>query len=115
MKFIRYGKYVGEPADAVDLEELIKRLGNFFLHSGFESHFYGVSQMDPERSTEALRQPILRALKAGDLLPENAMSEELRKMLQDPAAMNSATRSTWTLVPRSSTLSAVKARKFPSK
>src|SRR5438034_7256064 len=25
MKFIRYGKYVGEPADAVDLEELIKR------------------------------------------------------------------------------------------
>src|SRR5207249_2083172 len=28
MKFIRYGKYVGEPADAVDLEELIKRLGN---------------------------------------------------------------------------------------
>jgi len=36
MKFIRYGKYVGEPADAVDLEELIKRLGNFFLQSGFE-------------------------------------------------------------------------------
>jgi len=89
MKFIRYGKYVGEPADAVDLEELIKRLGNFFLQSGFESQFYGVSQMDPERSMEALREAILRALQEGDLLPENAMSEELRKMLQDPAAMNS--------------------------
>ncbi len=50
MKFIRYGKYVGEPADAIDLEELIKRLGDFFLQSGFESQFYGVSQMDPERS-----------------------------------------------------------------
>src|SRR6266446_855595 len=89
MKFIGYGKYVGEPADAVDLEELIKRLGDFFLQSGFESQFYGVSQMDPERSMEALREAILRALQEGDLLPEDAMSEELRRMLQDPAAMNS--------------------------
>src|SRR6266699_3464480 len=28
MKFIRYGKYVGEPADAVDLDELTERLAN---------------------------------------------------------------------------------------
>src|SRR2546429_5019620 len=88
MKFIRYGKYVGEPADAVDLKELIKRLGDFFLQSGFESQFYGVSQMDPERSMEALREAILRALQEGDLLPEDAMSEELRDMLNDPEAMN---------------------------
>src|SRR6266702_2235519 len=89
MKFIRYGKYTGEPADAIDLEELVKRLGNFFLQSGFESQFYGVSQMDPERSMEALREAILRALQEGDLLPDDAMSDELRKMLQDPSAMNS--------------------------
>src|SRR6266702_1989499 len=89
MKFIRYGKYTGEPADAIDLEELVKRLGNFFLQSGFESQFYGVSQMDPERYMEALREAILRALQEGDLLPDDAMSDELRKMLQDPSAMNS--------------------------
>src|SRR5207247_10666842 len=89
MKFIRYGKYTGEPADAIDLEELVKRLGDFFLQSGFESQFYGVSQMDPARSIEALRAAILRALQEGDLLPDDAMSEELRKMLQDPPAMNS--------------------------
>src|SRR5216683_587409 len=89
MKFIRYGKYVGEPADAIDLEELVRRLGDFFLQSGFESQFYGVSQMDPERSMEALREAILRALQQGDLLPEDAMSDELREMLRDPAAMNS--------------------------
>ena len=46
MKVIRYGKYVGEPADAVDLEELVKRMGDFFLQSGFESQFYGISEMD---------------------------------------------------------------------
>src|SRR5271165_2264300 len=89
MKFIRYGKYVGEAADAVDLEELIKRLGDFFLQSGFESQFYGVSQMDPDRSMEALREAILRALQEGELLPEDAMSEELREMMQNPDAQNS--------------------------
>jgi Ca-activated chloride channel family protein len=88
MKFIKYGKYTGEPADAIDLEELVKRLGNFFLQSGFESQFYGVSQMDTERSMEALREAILRALQEGDLLPDNAMSDELREMLNDSNAMN---------------------------
>src|SRR5277367_2945227 len=89
MKFIRYGKYTGEPADAIELEELVKRMGDFFLQSGFESQFYGVSQMDPDRSMEALREAILRALQEGDLLPEDAMSEELRELLQDPGALNS--------------------------
>src|SRR5690348_9462377 len=89
MKYVRYGKYTGEPADAVDLEELVKRLGDFFLQSGFESQFYGVSQMDTERSMEALREAILRALQEDDLLPENAMSEELREMLQNPDARDS--------------------------
>src|SRR5437016_6979648 len=63
--------------------------GNFFLQSGFESQFYGISQMDPQRSMEALREAILRALQEGDLLPDNAMSDELREMLNDPNAMNS--------------------------
>src|ERR1700676_5613146 len=88
MKFIRYGKYVGEPADAVDLEELVRRLGDFFLQSGYESQFYGVSEMDPEKSMESLREAILRALQEGDLLPQDAMSEELREMLQNPDAKN---------------------------
>src|SRR2546422_5670084 len=89
MKSIRCAKYTGEPADAIDLEELVKRLGDFFLQSGFESQFYGISRMDPERSMEALREAILRALQEGDLLPENAMSHELREMLDEPSAMNS--------------------------
>jgi Ca-activated chloride channel homolog len=89
MKFVRYGKYIGEPADAIDLEELVRRLGDFFLQSGFESQFYGVSEMDPERSMEALRQAILKALQEGNLLPDDAMSDELREMLQNPQARDS--------------------------
>ena len=88
MKIVKYGKYTGEPADAVDLDELVKRLGDFFLQSGFESQFYGLSEFENERSMEALREAILRALQEGDLLPEDQMSDELREMLQDPGAMN---------------------------
>ena len=89
MKFVRYGKYIGEPADAVDLEDLVRRLGDFFLQSGFESQFYGVSEMDPEKSMEALRDAILKALQSGDLLPQDAMSDELREMLNSPQAKDS--------------------------
>jgi len=89
MKVIKYGKYIGEPADAVDLDELMKRLGDFLLQSGFESQFYGLSEMDASHSMEALREAILRALQEGDLLPDDAMSEEMRKLLLDPGALNS--------------------------
>jgi Ca-activated chloride channel family protein len=88
MKVIKYGKYTGEPGDAVDLEELVKRLGNFFLQSGFESQHYGLSEFDAAQSLEALREAILRALQEGDLLPEDLIPDELREMLRDPGALN---------------------------
>jgi Ca-activated chloride channel family protein len=76
-KYIRYTKYTGEAADGVDLQELVKRLSDFFLQSGFESQFYGLSEMDPEKSMEALRQAIQRALEEGDLLPSQEMQDLL--------------------------------------
>ena len=88
MKFTKFTKYTGEPADAIDLEELVKRLGDFFLQSGFESQFYGISEFDPQRSLEALKEAILRALQEGDLFAEGAMNEELRRMLDRSDAMN---------------------------
>src|SRR5208283_321097 len=89
MKITKYGKYTGEPADVVDLDELMKRLGDFFLQSGFESQYYGLSEFDSANSMEALREAILRALQEGDLIPDDALSEEMRRMLQDPGALNS--------------------------
>src|SRR6476620_2994801 len=88
MKFIKFTKYTGEPADSIDLEELVKRLGDFFLQSGFESQYYGINEFDPQRSLEALKEAILRALQEGDLFPEGSLNEEFRKMLDRSDAMN---------------------------
>jgi len=80
MKFIRYSRYTGEPSDGIDLQELVKRLSDFFLQSGFEAQYYGLYEMNPERSMEQLRQAILRALQEGDLLRNDLMEE----LLQNP-------------------------------
>ena len=77
MKYIKYTKYTGEPADGVDLQELVKRLSDFFLQSGYESQFYGLNEMDPEKSMEALRQAIQRALEQGDLLGDQELKDLL--------------------------------------
>ncbi len=77
MKYIRYSRYTGEPAGEVDLQELVKRLSDFFLQSGFQSQYYGISEMEPEQSMEQLRQAILRALEEGDLLPDGLMQQLL--------------------------------------
>jgi Ca-activated chloride channel family protein len=82
VKYIRYSRYTGEPASEVDLQELVKRLGDFLLQSGFESQSYGISEMDPDKTMEALRQAILRALQEGDLVPDDLL-EELTKQSAD--------------------------------
>jgi Ca-activated chloride channel family protein len=88
MKFTKFSKYTGEPADGVDLQELVKRLGYFFLQSGFEAQYYGISEFDRDRSMEALREAILNALQEVDLLSSDKISEELRKLLNRSDAAN---------------------------
>src|SRR5215469_2288929 len=83
MKYVRYSKYSPEAAGDVDMQELMSRLSDFFLQSGFDSQ-YGVYELDMERSREeyleALRQAILRALEEGDLVPPEMMD----RLLQNP-------------------------------
>ncbi|MGB9404241.1 MAG: VWA domain-containing protein [Candidatus Acidiferrales bacterium] len=83
MKFVRYSRYVGEAANDIDLQELMNRLADFFLQSGYESQ-YGIYEMDPqgsrERMMDELRNAILRALEEGDLLPPELME----KLMENP-------------------------------
>ncbi len=88
MKYIRYSKYSPEAAGDVDLQELMNRLSDFFLQSGFENQ-YGIYEMDMNRSREeyldALRDAILRALEEGDLVPPDMME----RLLQNPDTSHS--------------------------
>jgi len=80
VKYVRYTKYTGEPADAVDLEELVQRLSDFFLQSGFNSQFYDVTEFDPDRTMDALREAIEQAIREGGLLPDDLLQELMKQL-----------------------------------
>jgi len=74
----RYAKYTGDPLDELDLEDLVSKLSDLLLASGFGNP-YGMD--DEERTMQALHDAILDALFNGGVLPE----ETLERLLGDPA------------------------------
>src|SRR6186713_3125245 len=77
MKY-RYTKYTGDELDDLDLEDLVAKLSDLLLASGFGNpHGMG----DEERTMQALHDAILDALFNGGVLPE----ETIEKLLGDPA------------------------------
>jgi Ca-activated chloride channel family protein len=77
MKY-RYTKFTGDPLDELDLEDLVSKLSDLLLSSGFGNpHGMG----DEERTMQALHDAILDALFNGGVLPE----ETIERLLGDPA------------------------------
>jgi Ca-activated chloride channel family protein len=80
MKYTKYSRYSPDAADDIDLQELMSRMSDFFLQSGFENQ-YGIYEMDMEKSREQhmdqLREAILRALQEGELVPPDLMEKML--------------------------------------
>jgi Ca-activated chloride channel family protein len=74
----RYTKYVGDELDGLDLEDLVAKLSDLLLASGFGSP-YGMDE--EERTMQALHDAILDALFNGGVLPE----ETIERLLGDPA------------------------------
>src|ERR1700675_4631261 len=83
MKYVRYSRYAPDAAEDIDLQELMSRLSDFFLQSGYESQ-YGIYNLERqgtrEQHMDQLREAILRALQEGDLLPPELME----KLLENP-------------------------------
>jgi Ca-activated chloride channel family protein len=83
MKYVRYSRYAPDAAEDIDLQELMSRLSDFLLQSGYESQ-YGIYELDTqgsrEQRMEELREAILRALQEGELLPPELME----KLLENP-------------------------------
>ena len=80
MKY-RYSKYTGEDLDELDLEELLSRLSDLLLSSGFDDP-YGMPGEDG-RSMQALHDAILEALLNGGLLSDETLEKLFGKGWQD--------------------------------
>src|SRR5437667_7305671 len=77
MKY-RYTKYTGDELDDLDLEDLVAKLSDLLLASGFGNPY---ATDDEERTLQALHDAILDALFNGGVLPE----ETIERLLGDPA------------------------------
>ena len=80
MKY-RYTKYTGELLDEIDIEDLVSKLSDMLLSSGFSDPWGDPSEGDEDRTMQALHDAILEALFSGGVLSEEA----LRQLLGDPA------------------------------
>jgi Ca-activated chloride channel family protein len=78
MKY-RYTKYIGDPLGDIDLEDLVSKLSDLLLASGFGNPRGGMDEA--ERTMQALHDAILDALFNGGVLPE----ETVEQLLGDPA------------------------------
>jgi Ca-activated chloride channel family protein len=78
MPFTKYTKWDGVDWESLSLEDLLERLADFLLQSGYESQYSRYWGEEQERSLESLRDAIMRALMEGLLSDEEleALSDE---------------------------------------
>jgi Ca-activated chloride channel family protein len=80
MKY-RYTKYTGDLLDQIDLQDLVSKLSDLLLSSGFSNPWGDPSSGDEDRTMQALHDAILEALFSGGVLSEEALQE----LLGEPA------------------------------
>lgn len=66
MKSVNYSRYVGEDWDSLSLEELLQKLSDFLLQSGFDDPYLEEFR-DSDRDLQDLHQAILQALTQGEM------------------------------------------------
>jgi len=83
MKFVRYKKYVPEPASETSMEDLVSALSDHLLQSGFRQQYQSFYDLnDVQQSLEDLRNAIAEALMNSDLLDEQ-MRQQVEQMSAD--------------------------------
>ncbi len=80
MKF-RYTRYTGTLLDEIDLDDLVSKLSDLLLSSGFSNPWGDPGEGDEDRTMQALHDAILEALFSGGVLSDDAV----QRLLGDPA------------------------------
>ncbi len=84
MKY-RYSKFTGDDLDELDLEELLSKLSDLFLGSGFDNP-YGMpydGDDEPGHSRQSLHDAIMEAILNGGMLSEETLERLLGKDWRD--------------------------------
>src|SRR5262245_50275111 len=76
-KSITYSKYTGEDWDSLSIQELLNKLSDFLLQSGFTNPYFD-DLRNSDRDLQSLHDAILNALLRNEMLPE-----EMRRELGD--------------------------------
>ena len=72
MPFTKYSKYTGVDWESLSLEDLLERLADFLLQSGFDDP-YSQYWNEPDQSLSSLRDALMRALM--ELLSEEELEQ----------------------------------------
>ena len=82
MKFVKYKKYVPDPAGEMSMEDLLAALSDHLLQSGFQRQYGGYYDQDAEEQTlDDLRNAIAEALMNSD-----KMDQQLREQIESMSA-----------------------------
>jgi Ca-activated chloride channel family protein len=76
----RYTKYTGNLLDDIDIDDLVSKLSDLLLSSGFNNPWGGQSD-EQDRTMQALHDAILEALFSGGMLSDEA----IQQLLGEPA------------------------------
>ena len=83
MKFIKYKKYVPDPAGEMSMEDLLAALSDHLLQSGFQRQYMDYyDQNSQEQTLDDLRNAIAEALLNSDMLDER-MREQIESMTSE--------------------------------
>src|SRR5579872_6647648 len=80
MRSIRYSRYTGDDF-GLDAEDLLKALSDFFLQSGFQNQYMGVSEWN-QHTLEDLKNAIQRALEQGEMFDQD-QAQRIQQALEN--------------------------------
>jgi Ca-activated chloride channel family protein len=82
----RYTRFTGDDLEGLDLEDLLSKLSDLLLASGFQHPHWSEFRGDSDNTLQALHDAILDALLNGGLLSDEA----IQRLLGDPADADQA-------------------------